>query len=174
MVNLFNVETESYVRKDMKKKTIIFCLVIIAWAGLFSCALNSNTKKAQEEAKRKNAAIAEDTPEAVTVMKGPSPDWTEEVVMSLLSNHNELAIRVGTGGCTKKEDFWIWCHFDEESKGGTPHYVLTVYRMRKDECKAFYPSGVLIKFNLREELALPNVFTYTVTNRVHVGVFLNK
>ena len=94
--------------------------------------------------------------------------------MGLFADRNEPAIRVGSGGCTKKENFWIWCEHDEESKGGPPHYVLTIYRMRKDECKAFYPSGVLIKFNLREELGLPYLFTYSVTNRIGAGVSSNK
>jgi len=107
-------------------------------------------------------------------LTGPAPDWTEEVLMGLFANRNELAVRVGSGGCTQKEDFWIWCHYNEESKERVPHYELTIYRMRKDECKAFHPSGVLLKFNLREELGLPYLFRYSVTNRVEVGVSPNK
>ena len=107
-------------------------------------------------------------------MSGPPPDWTEEVLMGLFANRNELSIRVKTGGGTKKEDFWIWCHYDEKSKDGPPHYVLTIYRTRKDECKEFCPSGVLIKFNLREELGLPYLFRYSVTNMAEVGVSSNK
>lgn len=158
----------------MKRKTLICCLVIIALVGLSSGALYSNYKKAQEEANSKNAAMKENGSAPVIDLTGPPPDWTEEVLMGLFANRNELSIRVGSGGCTKKEDFWIWCHYDEESKSGPPHYVLTIYRMRKDECKAFHPTGVLIKFNLREELGLPDLFTYLVTNRVEVGVSSNK
>ena len=158
----------------MKKKIIICCLVIIALAGLSSCALHSNYKKAQEEAKNRNAAISENDSAVVVDLTGPPPDWTEEVLMGLFDNGNDLTIRVATGGGTKKEDFWIWCTYDEESKAGPPHYVLTIYRMKKDECKAFHPSGVLIEFNLRKKLGLPDLFTYTVTNRIGVGVSLNK
>ena len=108
-------------------------------------------------------------------MSGPSPDWTKEVVMGLFANKNELAIRVRSGGCTTKKDFWIWCTYNEESKkGAPPHYVLTIYRMKKDECKAFHPTGVLIEFNLKKELGLPYLFTYSVTNKVKVGVSPNK
>ena len=60
----------------MKGKIVVFCLVITAWAGLSSCALQSNYKKAQEEAKSKNAAIAEDSSEVVIDMTGPPSDWT--------------------------------------------------------------------------------------------------
>ncbi len=160
--------------KTMKRQIVVGCLIIIAWAGLSSCALYSNYEMAREEARRKNAAISENDSALVIDMTAPPPDWTEEVLMGLFANRNELTIRVGSGGCTKKEDFWIWCHYDEESKGGTPHYVLTIYRKRKDACKGFYPSGVLIKFNLREELGLPYLFTYSVTNRVEAGISPNK
>lgn len=154
----------------MKRKALICCLVIIGLAGLSSCILHSNDTKAQEEVKSRNAAISENDPAGVVDLPGSPPDWTEEVLMGLFANRNDLTIRVKSGGCTKKEDFWIWCSYDEESKSGPPHYVLTIYRKRKDECKAFHPSGVLIKFNLREELGLPYWFTYSVTNRVEVGI----
>ena len=150
----------------MKKKALICGLVIIALAGLSSCAFHSNYKKAQEEAKSRNAAISENDSAVAIDLNGPPPDWTEEILMGLFANRNELAIRVGTGGCTKKEDFWIWCHYDEESKSGPPHYVLTIYRMRKDECKAIMRNGIEIKYHLKEDLGLPNIFTYTLTNRI--------
>jgi len=159
-----------------KRKTLICCLVIIGLAGLSSYILYScsNYKKAQEEVKSRNAAISENDPDGVVDLTGPPSDWTEEVLMGLFANRDVLNIRVKSGGCTKKEDFWIWCQYDEESKSGPPHYVLTIYRKRKDECKAFHPSGVLIKFNLREELVLPYWFAYSVTNRVEVGISSNK
>jgi len=158
----------------MKKEALIFGLVIIALLGFSSGVLCSNYKKVQEKAESRNAAISENDSAVQIDLAGPPPDWTEEVLMGLFDNGNDLAIRVATGGCTKKEDFWIWCTYDEESKSGPPHYVLTIYRMKKDECKAFHPSGVTIMFNLREKLGLPDLFTYTVTNRVEVGISPNK
>jgi len=135
--------------------------------------VDSNAK-VQKEAKKQNVTIVSTPPAPVIDLTGPSPDWTKEVLMGLFANKNELSIRVRSGGCTKKKDFWIWCSYDETSKGKVPHYVLTIYRMKKDECKAFTPSGVLIEFNLREKLGLPYLFTYSVTNRVKVGVSSNK
>jgi len=157
----------------MKRKIIIYCLFIIALAGLSACGLQSNYKKVQKEAESRNAAVSENDSAVELYLAGPAPDWTEEVLMGLFANGNDLTIRVATGGCTKKEDFWIWCTYDEKSKSGTPHYVLTIYRMKKDECKAFHPSGVTIMFNLRKELGLPYLFTYTVTNRVGSSLCLN-
>jgi hypothetical protein len=150
----------------MKNKLWIFFLIIFIWAGLTSCSLHSNYELAQKEAERRNAAIAEGSSVVAIEMTGPSPEWTEEVLMGLIADRNELAIRVKSGGCTQKNDFWIWRQIDKESKADHPHYVLTVYRVRKDECKAFYPSGILIKFNLREKLGLSSFATYSVTNRL--------
>lgn len=150
----------------MKKKLLICGLVIIALAGLYSCILHSNYENALKEANSRNAAMEETGSVPVIDLTGPPPDWTEEVLMGLFTNRNELAIRVGSGGCTKKEDFRIWCHYDEESKSGHPHYVLTIYRMRKDECKAIMRNGIEIKYHLKEDLGLPNIFTYTLTNRI--------
>ena len=158
----------------MKRKMLTCGLVILALAGLSACGLHSNYENALKEAESRNAAIEESGSSPVIDLTGPPPGWTEEVLMGLFANRNDLAIRVESGGCTKKEDFWIWCSYDEESKEESPHYVLTIYRMRKDECKAFHPSGVLVEFNLREELGLPYLFRYSVANRVEVGVSLNK
>jgi len=170
----FQLKLNNMRGKTTKRKIIIYCLVIIALVGFSSGVLCSNYKKAQEDAESRNAAISEKDSVVVVDLTGPSPGWTEEVLMDFFANGNDLTIRVATGGCTKKEDFWIWCTYDEESKSGPPHYVLTIYRMKKDECKAFHPSGVTIMFNLREELGLPDLFTYRVTNRVEVGISPNK
>lgn len=158
----------------MKRKIFTCGLVIIALAVLSACGLHSNYENALKEAESRNAAIEESGSSSVRGLTDPPPGLTEEVLMGLFANRNDLAIRVASGGCTKKKDFEIWCSYDEESTDGSPHYVLTIYRVRKDECKAFHPSGVLIEFNLREELGLPYLFRYSVANRVEVGVSLNK
>ncbi len=49
-----------------------------------------------EEAERRNVAMEE----VEILLAGPPPDWTEEVLMGLFANRNELAVRVRTGGCT--------------------------------------------------------------------------
>jgi len=141
----------------MKRKTLISGLVIIVLAGLSSCGLHSNCESAFKEASSRNAAMEE---------TGPPSDLTEEVLIGFFADRNDLAIRVGSGGCTKKDDFWIWRQIDEESKAGHPHYLLTIYRVRKDECKAIMRNGIEIKYHLKEDLGLPNIFTYTLTNRI--------
>ena len=150
----------------MKSKTLISGLVIIVLAGLSSCGLHSNYESAFKEASSRNAAMEEPGSTPAVDLTGPPSDWTEEVLISFFADCNDLAIRVGSGGCTKKDDFWIWRQVDEESKAGHPHYLLTIYRVRKDECKAIMRNGIEIKYHLKEDLGLPNLFTYTLTNRI--------
>lgn len=99
-------------------------------------------------------------------LKGPNPEWSEEVLMGLFANKNILSIRVKTGGCSQKKDFWIWCTYDEKSKNEIPHYQLTIYRIKQDNCKAYKPSGELIEYDLRKELGLPDLYTYSISNSI--------
>jgi len=150
----------------MKRKTLISGLAIILLAWLSSCGLHSNYESTFKEANSSNAVMKETDSAPVVDLTGPSSDWAEEVLMSLFANRNELAIRVGSGGCTQKDDFLIWRQIDEESKDGQPHYLLTIYRVRKDECKAIMRNGIEIKYHLKKDLGLPNISTYTLTNRI--------
>ena len=150
----------------MKRKILISGLVIIVLAGLSSCGLHSNYESAFKEASIRNSAMEETGSTPAVDLTGPPSDWTEEVLIGFFADRNDLAIRVGSGGCTKKDDFWIWRQVGEESKAGHPHYLLTIYRVRKDECKAIMRNGIEIKYHLKEDLGLPNIFTYTLTNRI--------
>lgn len=62
--------------------------------------------------------------------------------------------------------FRIFCVYDEASAGKTRHYVLTIYRIKKDECKAIVRNGLEIKYDLKRDLDLPDIFTYTLTNGI--------
>lgn len=96
----------------------------------------------------------------------PPSDGTKELLIAFAANDSELTINVRSGGCTEKEDFRIFCVYDETSTGKTRHYVLTIYRIKKDECKAIVRDGLEIKYDLKGDLDLPDIFTYTVTNRI--------
>jgi hypothetical protein len=96
----------------------------------------------------------------------PPADGTEEFLIALAANDSELTINVRSGGCTEKEDFRIFCVYDEASAGKTRHYVLTIYRIKKDECKAIVRNGLEIKYDLKRDLDLPDIFTYTLTNGI--------
>jgi len=96
----------------------------------------------------------------------PPSEGIEEILIALTANDSELTINVRSGGCTEKEDFRIFCVYDEASAGKTPHYVLTIYRIKKDECKAIVRNGLEIKYDLKRDLDLPDIFTYTLSNGI--------
>ncbi|MCF6291082.1 MAG: hypothetical protein L3J03_08850 [Desulfobacterales bacterium] len=91
----------------MKGKALIYGLLIIALAGLSSCMLHSSYKSALKEAKNRNAAPEETGSAPLIDLTGPPPDWTEEVLLGLFANRNDLAVRVSNGGCTEKEGFRV-------------------------------------------------------------------
>jgi len=153
----------------MRAKLLIGSVVLFGSVLLLSCSMHSNYRKAKEEAERRNAEIKKQQVLEFAPNRMPRLLF-EEVLMGIFANGTELSIRVRTGGCTRKEDFWISCKHDATSQGGPPHYVLTIYRTKEDRCEAFFPSGTLIKFDLQKELGLPKYFTYSVVNHVEAGL----
>ena len=85
----------------------------------------------------------------------------DEVLLGIRVDAQGIEIQVASGGCTRKEDFRV-----EIDKGvtGQPPWRLHFIRLRPDECKAFLPEGVPLRFE-RGELGLgPDAFT--LGNRV--------
>jgi len=48
----------------------------------------------------------------------------------------------------------------------SPHYALTIVRVKPDECKAIVTGGSLITFDMRKDLGLTGSYTYSFTNRI--------
>ena len=48
-----------------------------------------------------------------------------------------------------------------------PHYMITFYRVRPDECKAIVDDGALITYDLKKDFGLSGPYTFTVANRVY-------
>ncbi len=88
---------------------------------------------------------------------------TEEVLMGLAADSRTLTVRVESGGCTEKKDFHIAV---QKTEGRALHHVLTIYRIRRDECKAFLMDGVELKFDLNKDLGLSGFYTYSVANKI--------
>lgn len=154
----------------MKIKKIVFCTIVAAMFGLYGVVLHSNYAHALEDADSENREAQKNAPTAKTDPGDIPEDWTEEVLMEFHADGNELTIRVGSGGCTQKQDFYILCRHDRAaSQGEAPHYALTIYRTRLDTCKAIIWDGVEITFQLQQDLGLPEIFTYSVTNKVGVS-----
>lgn len=88
---------------------------------------------------------------------------TEEVLMGLAADAKTLTIRVESGGCTEKKGFHIAV---QKTERRAPHHVLTIYRIGRDECKAFLMDGVELKFDLNKDLGLSGSTTYSIANKI--------
>jgi hypothetical protein len=96
------------------------------------------------------------------------PRQTGEVVLDeLLMGPNRFVVSVGSGGCTVKDSFKVDATKKEGLSPKAPHYVLTIRRIKLDECKAILDNGTLILFDLEKDLGIKGIFTYSVTNPVY-------
>ncbi|TFH04756.1 MAG: hypothetical protein E4H09_03145 [Spirochaetales bacterium] len=77
-----------------------------------------------------------------------------------------LSFRTDSGGCTDATSFVVDILAQEEASGLLPVYALTIRRVRPDDCKAFLSEGVLIEFDLAEDLGLSGAYSVVVTNPV--------
>lgn len=96
-----------------------------------------------------------------------SPRQTGETILEeLLTGQTRFIIRVASNGGTDKSSFKIDVKKEPGLSAKAPHYLLTIIRVKPDECKAIVDNGELILFDLDKDLGLKGDFTYTVTNRV--------
>jgi hypothetical protein len=96
------------------------------------------------------------------------PRQTGEVILDeLLVGRNALLVKVGSNGCTGKTSFRIDAKRKEGITPIAPHYILTVHRIRPDECKAIMDEGMLILWDLDSDLGLKGNFTFSVRNMVY-------
>ena len=77
-----------------------------------------------------------------------------------------LRFRVDSGGCTDAASFQVRVRRSDGMALKTPHYQLTVERVRVDECKALLLEGVEIELDLARDLGLKGRYTASVTNPV--------
>ena len=97
-----------------------------------------------------------------------SPRQTgEEILEELVIKPNTITIRVGSNGCTAKNSFRVDIKQGDGAMAKVPHYIITFYRVRPDECKAFLMDGELISYDLKKDLGLSGGFTFSVANRVY-------
>jgi hypothetical protein len=91
----------------------------------------------------------------------------EVVLDELLVGRNSLLVKVGSNGCTSKTSFRIDSKKEEGITPIAPHYILSVHRIRPDECKAIVDEGVLIFWELDNDLGIKGNFTFSVRNMVY-------
>jgi hypothetical protein len=87
----------------------------------------------------------------------------EEVLLEALLGSRQLMVRVATGGCTDKDSFKPEVY---KMPGTSLHYVLTLNRIKPDNCKALFPDGTPVLFDLEKDFGLSGVFSYSLANKV--------
>lgn len=75
-----------------------------------------------------------------------------------------LTIRVDSGGCTDKKTIEARVRKEKGIVKGYNHYSIAFIRKVPDKCKAFFPDGIDITYNLVEELKLKPPFTISIEN----------
>lgn len=86
---------------------------------------------------------------------------TEEVLYGVELTPEKLIITVATGGCTGEDSFHV-----DVNKGytGQPPYLVTVYRIKSDNCKgAFEPMQIAFS---REKLGLDGLVEFILRNKI--------
>ncbi|MBN2354245.1 MAG: hypothetical protein JXD23_16875 [Spirochaetales bacterium] len=74
-----------------------------------------------------------------------------------------ISFTAASGGCTTKSDFRVNVK-PVRGRPGSPHYLLTIERIKADDCKALLPEGVVIVFDLERDLGLKGAYTFSVAN----------
>lgn len=96
-----------------------------------------------------------------------SPRQTgEEVLEEILMGSKKFIIRVGSNGCTDKGSFKVDVKKEDGLSLKSPHYILTILRIKPDECKAIVDEGALVLFDMEKDIGIKGSFTYSVANRV--------
>jgi len=103
----------------------------------------------------------EDAVDSPPENKPVAPVPVEEVLHGIELTDEKLIITVATGGCTEEDSFHI-----EVNKGytGLPPYLVTVYRIKSDDCKGLF-EPIRISFSLKE-LGLEGAVDFRVLNRI--------
>ncbi|MCS7232752.1 MAG: hypothetical protein NZ900_01420 [Synergistetes bacterium] len=78
----------------------------------------------------------------------------------------QLTIRVDSGGCTTKETIETKIRKGKPIIKGHNHYSISFIRKVPDKCKAFFPEGIDIAYDLIKELKLNPPFTISIENPV--------
>ncbi|UWX56909.1 hypothetical protein NY406_06550 [Chlorobaculum sp. MV4-Y] len=104
---------------------------------------------------------------AAAISWSPGPRQTGEVLLDeAVTGLGGFVIRVGSNGCTSKNSFDVLVKKKAGITSLAPHYELTIVRKTPDECKAIVEDGVVIAYDLKNDLGISGNYTYSITNPV--------
>ncbi len=75
-----------------------------------------------------------------------------------------LSFRTATGGCTDKGSFKISVSRAAGISERVSHFILTIERIKSDDCKGFFPDGVVVEFDLDKDLGLSGAYAVSISN----------
>jgi hypothetical protein len=78
-----------------------------------------------------------------------------------------LSFTAPSGGCTDKSSFKVTVKKEKGISEKTLHYILSVERIKADDCKALLAEGVTIAFDLEKDLGLKGAYTFAVANPLY-------
>ena len=75
-----------------------------------------------------------------------------------------LSFRTTTGGCTDKDSFKISVARGAGISERASHYILSIERIKPDDCKAFFPDGIVVEYDLEKDLGLTGIYAVSISN----------
>ena len=84
------------------------------------------------------------------------------VLRSFRVDSHVVSIRINSNGCTDKNSVIPVISVSYPIDKNSPHYDITFVRLKADWCKAFLPEGVLLTYNLKEDLGIDTRKFYTL------------
>ncbi len=91
----------------------------------------------------------------------------EEILEGLSVGPGTFTVRVGSNGCTDKGSFRVDIVKAAGISVTSTHYILTLRRIKPDECKAFLVDGTTLTWDLAKDLGLGGECTFSVANRLY-------
>ena len=99
------------------------------------------------------------------------PHETGEIIIrELLVKEHKILVRVNTNGCTDKNTIKAQVTKTQNKvDSNVPNYEITFVRELPDLCKAFFPEGVIIEYDLGKELGIETKlpYTFSITNPLY-------
>ncbi len=90
----------------------------------------------------------------------------EIVIKSLSVKDGKLSFVTDTGGCTTKKSFGINIETGKGIVKKVPNYIIKITRILPDECKAFFPEGIVIEYDLEKDLGIKGYYTISIKNMI--------
>jgi hypothetical protein len=90
-------------------------------------------------------------------------DWHIETVLGYVIDRSVIVFQVYDGGCTQSEDFSVQVDRKNSIKAR-----VTLFRIKADYCKAFFPYGRMMKFSYKE-IGIKRNESFVITNPINPG-----